>query len=295
MTSLDADLHCPLCGEEKARLRFEQAPHRVQDCAGCGVTYVSPRRTGRELIEEVYDESYWRSNSPSSRGYADYAGDAALHERTYGRRLQVLEKRLPRAGRVLDVGCAEGSFLQLMQNRGWSAFGLEPSPSMAQLACARIGEDRIQTASLDRARFDSECFDLITLWDVLEHLPAPIEGLQRVREWLSPQGRVLIETQDISSLMARVCGARWQHFKHDEHLVHFTPATLESACRKAGLRLIHTQRRGAGKYVRGAFLVERSARIHRRWPGLLRPFLGGDWSVYVNPLDEIIAIAEPLP
>ncbi len=217
-----------------------------------------------------------------------------MDTRSYRRRLRALRQRLPGPGRALDVGCAEGSFLRLLQSEGWEVRGIEPSRRMADIARDRLGDGAVQNASLNAAEFHGEMFDLITMWDVLEHLPAPIDGLRRVRELLAPGGRTVIETQDISSTMARLCGARWQHFKHDEHLLHFTPETLRAACREAGLNLVHVQRGAAGKYVRGSFLVERSARIHRRLPRLLKPILGGDWSIYVNPMDEIIAIAEPV-
>jgi 2-polyprenyl-3-methyl-5-hydroxy-6-metoxy-1,4-benzoquinol methylase len=256
------------------------------------VTYVSPRRDAQALIREVYGPDYWRSPRPRERGYGDYAADAELHHRTFERRWKTLASKLPQGTRLLDVGCAQGSFLSFMAGRGWQVQGLEPSASMAALAQQQLGAQQITQATLEQAHFEPESFDLITLWDVLEHLPHPVEGLRRVAHWLAPQGRAVIETQDISSWMARACGARWQHFKHDEHLVHFTPETLAAACQQAGLRLVHWQRRAAGKYVRGSFLVERSARISPWLPRLLRPILGGDWSVYVNPMDEIIATVE---
>lgn len=283
---------CPVCGVEEHRLRFRSDAHQVRDCSSCGVTYVSPRRGAQALIEEVYNGSYWRSPAPKERGYADYAGDDALHRRTFERRLNSLARHLPPTGHVLDVGCAQGSFLALMAERGWQVQGLEPSASMAPLAGAQLGADKVALGTIGGAQYEPESFDLITLWDVLEHLPDPLVGLQRVHDWLRPGGRAVIETQDISSPMARACGARWQHFKHDEHLVHFTPQTLEAICHSAGLKLIHWQRRAAGKYVRGSFLVERSARLHPWLPRLLRPVLGGDWSVYINPMDEVIAIVE---
>lgn len=289
---MGTELHCPLCGEERARLRFQEGAHRVQDCLQCAVTYVSPRRDGESLIEEVYNSSYWRSERPRERGYSDYAGDGPLHARTYERRWRALGHLFPKAGRVLDVGCAEGTFLRLLADRGWEVQGIEPSAAMAERAARRIGEDRVRVTPLELTTIDGPRFDLITLWDVIEHLPSPIEALRRLRGWLAPGGRLLLETQDISSPMARVCGKRWQHFKHDEHLLHFTPETLARACQRAGLKVTHVQRRGAGKYVRGSFLVERSARLHPKLPRLLRPVLGGNWSVYVNPMDEIIAIAE---
>lgn len=286
---------CPLCAGNEARLRFREGRVRVQDCLQCGVTYVTPRRSGAELLREVYGADYWRSPCPRTRGYADYAGDAELYGRTFARRWRSLARHVPASGRALDVGCAAGFFLAFLAERGFQVQGLEPSVEIAALARERVGAQRVQVATLEQAELEPGSFDLISLWDVIEHLPQPLAALQRVRELLAPGGRVILETQDISSPMARLCGRRWQHFKHDEHLVHFTPASLTAACARAGLRVAHMQRRGAGKYVRGSFLAERSGRVHRALPGLLRPLLGGDWSIYVNPGDELIAILEAAP
>ena len=122
------------------------------------------------------------------------------------------------------------------------------------------------------------------------------KALKRVAGGVAPFScAILIETQDIHSAFARLLGRRWQHFKHREHLVHFHRGTLEEALRRSGLRLAHLQRRAAGKYVRGDFLVERSARLHPSLPRILRPVLGGPWSIYLNFGDEMIAVAEPRP
>lgn len=282
---------CPLCDASASALRFREGEHAVQDCAACGVTYVSPRPSAERLIADVYDESYWTSSAPRVRGYADYRGDAELYRRTFRRRLRALRPLLPETGRALDVGCASGHWVEVLREAGWDARGLEPSPAIARSARAALG-DALVEGTLESAALENGSFDLITLWDVLEHLPAPLASLRRVRELLAPGGRVVIETQDVASPVARLAGRRWHHYKHLEHLVHFTPRTLTSTLERAGLRLVRLQRRGAGKYVRGEFLVERSARLHRRAPGLLRPLLGGQWSVYVNPHDEMIAVAE---
>jgi len=282
---------CPLCGASEVRTRFREGEHRIEDCCSCGVTFVHPRRSAGELLDEVYDSTYWRSPHPRLRGYADYAGDGALHLRTFGRRLRVLGPHLPPPGKALDVGCAGGHWVKTLLEAGWDARGLEPSAAIAAGARELLGE-RLLEGTLDSSELDGEQLDLITLWDVIEHLPAPLAALERARDLLRPGGRLILETQDLGAPLARLLGRRWHHFKHDEHLVHFDARTLRAALERAGLRVVRLQRRGAGKFVRGEFLVERSARLHRGLPGLLRPVLGGSWSLYVNPLDEWIAIAE---
>ncbi len=286
---------CTLCGSTDARQRFREEPFAVLDCQSCGLTFVSPCLDPESLVSEVYDADYWHSSRPRERGYGDYRRDRDLYLRTFKRRWNVIRKHFSSPGRVLDVGCASGDFLHVLEAEGWEVLGLEPSSPIAETARARIGADRVIESSLTDVQLDPESLDLITLWDVLEHLPDPVESLRKAHGLLAPGGKLVLETQDVRSLLARLMGRRWHHFKHQEHLVHFHPGTLRRALEEAGFDLIELRRRGAGKYVRGDFVVERSARLHPRLPGLLRPFLGGQWSTYVNLGDELIAIAAVKP
>lgn len=283
---------CPLCGASDSRLRFRDGPWRVVRCAGCELVHVLPRPTAAELAR-VYDASYWSSDAPRQRGYADYLGAGRLYRRTFRRRWRTLAARLTPPGsgrpRALDVGCAAGYFLDVLAEAGWSVRGVEPSASAARVAAERHGEAILHGTLADLG--PQERFDLITLWDVLEHLPDPVAALRQARARLAPGGTLLVETQDVEAPLARLLGRRWHHYKHAEHLVHFSRKTLTAALRAADLSLVEASRRGAGKFVDGAFLVERSGRIGRWLPRLLAP-LSALPAVYVNPGDELIVLAE---
>jgi len=286
------EMACPMCASKSARLRFRDDPHALFDCAECDLTYVSPRVPEGDLIEDVYGESYWRSTEPRNGGYEDYRADADLYRRTFARRWKGLERHFPATGRALEIGCAAGYFLEELLGRGWDVLGIEPSAPMAATARKRLGANRILQATLAQSELAARDFDLIVLWDVLEHLPDPVEALRKARSALRPGGKLIVETQNIRAPFARLTGRRWHHFKHREHLVHFHRATLRECFERANLRVLEMSARGAGKYVRGEFIVERSQRLHRSLPRILRPLLGGSWSVYVNLGDELIAVAE---
>jgi SAM-dependent methyltransferase len=307
MTATDValvDVACALCGATRRRERFAQEPFTVWQCAECALVYVSPRVPDEWLIDTVYDATYWRSEAPRERGYANYLTDDAAATRTWDRRWKALDAWWPAAGAVLDVGCANAGFLDRARAAGLSAYGLEPSHAAHRRAIDRIGAHRILRQDLGTARAVRpdgwpDTFELVTLWDVLEHLPDPVAALRQAREWLAPGGRIVIETQDVASVAARLLGRRWHHYKHVEHLVHFDRATLERALTDAGLRAVHWTRKGAGKAVRWSFLVERSARLggvaHALVRGLAKLAGRLDPLVYVNPCDQWIVVAEELP
>lgn len=289
--------HCQLCGSGERTLKFQDGPFRVLTCAGCGLIYVTPRLQGQALLD-VYDASYWNSQNPKQRGYADYAAEGALYLKTFQKRMALVSRWLPPQARILDVGCAAGYFLRIAQQHGHDVHGVELSAAIAVEAQQALGQDRVHVGTLAEAMrgkdYAERSFDLVTLWDVIEHIPTPQEVLQQVRTLIKPGGRLLLETQNVASRWARLLGRRWHHYKHDEHLFHFDPRTIRRLLDECGFRVLEIGSAYAGKYVSFAFLAERAGRLGRV-PGLLAKPLGlmRRCNLYVNPHDEIIVVAEP--
>lgn len=286
---------CQLCGSAERSLKFADGPFRVLTCSDCGLVYVSPRLVGAAL-EQVYDEGYWKSSDPKARGYADYARESALYLKTFRHRMRYVRRWLRPGARILDVGCAAGYFLRVVQGEGHDVWGVELSPAIAKEAIAALGPDRVHVGTLDHAveamDFRPGSFDLVTLWDVIEHVPDMQAVLRRIRELLAPGGHLLLETQNVASRWARLLGRRWHHYKHQEHLYHFTPATIRRALQDCGFAVVELTADYAGKYVSFAFLAERAARLGTV-PGLLARPLGllSRCNLYVNPRDEMIVVA----
>ncbi|MCE9593060.1 MAG: class I SAM-dependent methyltransferase [Planctomycetes bacterium] len=287
------DVACALCGSRERRERFRDGPYAVVTCLRCDLTYVTPRLADVDLIAEVYDEGYWRSSAARERGYTDYRADAELYRETYRRRLAVLAPHFARAGRVLDIGCAAGYFLQVMRAEGWDAWGFEPSETIRRSANEALGPERVHGGRLQEAGFGHGSFDLVTLWDVIEHTPDPLATLRAAADLAKPDGKLLIETQNVNSLAARVLGPRWQHYKHAEHLHHFHAGTLSRALGLTGWRVVTQTKRFGGKLVSPRFIVERAKRVHPLLSVLVSPVaLLGKRGIYVNPFDELIVVAE---
>lgn len=289
--------HCQLCGSGERTLKFRDGPFAVVTCTQCGLVYVTPRLQGQALLD-VYGEGYWKSDDPKARGYADYAREAALYLRTYERRMQLVQRWLPAQARILDVGCAAGYFLRTAQRYGHDVHGVELSAAIAHEAVKALGSDRVHVGTLDEAiavhGYRPQSFDLITMWDVVEHIPEPQPVLRRVRELLKPQGHLLLETQNVASRWARLLGRRWHHYKHAEHLYHFSPDTIRRLLGDCGFRTLEIGAGYAGKYVSFGFLAERAGRLGPVAGFLAKPLglLKGK-SLYVNPHDEIIVVAAP--
>jgi SAM-dependent methyltransferase len=286
---------CGLCGSKERRLKFQDGPFSVVTCARCDLTYVTPRLLDATLLASVYDEGYWRSSAPKDRGYGDYRRDAPLSRATYRRRMQVVRRHFTRPGRVLDVGCAAGYFLSVMKDAGWQVIGLEPSDAIRPQAEERLGKENVRSGLLGAVELPAGGFDLVTMWDVIEHIPDVVGAAREVRRLLAPGGKFLIETQDVESLAARLLGKRWQHYKHAEHIYHFHARTLADALGRAGFRVLENRPWLGGKYVSLGFIAERAGKLHPVLSALLSPLrLLGNASLYVNLFDEMIVVAEPL-
>ncbi len=285
---------CGACGSAERSVKFEDGPFSVVTCKRCELTYVTPRLGDAALIDDVYNEGYWSSDSAKQRGYTDYRADQPLYLKTYRRRLSVVERHFPEAGRVLDVGCAAGYFLKVMQEEGWDVVGLEPSDAIRPHAQELLGEKNVLAGVLGDVDLEPHSFDLITMWDVIEHIPDTVAAIREVGKLLKPGGCFLIETQNIDSRAAKVLGKRWQHYKHAEHIYHFNKKTLGAALEKAGFEILEAGPRLGGKYVSMGFIAERAGRLHPALSFVLSPLnLMRNLSIYVNLYDELIVVARP--
>jgi SAM-dependent methyltransferase len=139
--------------------------------------------------------------------------------------------------RILDVGCAGGAFLVAARDLGFDALGVEPSRWMADFGRRTYGVD-IRDGLLLPGMFPEQSFDIITLWDVIEHIPQPNEILDLIRSLLRPSGLLLVNYPDIGSVAARGLGARWP-FWLSVHLLYYTRQTMAAQLQRTGFSPLH--------------------------------------------------------
>jgi 2-polyprenyl-3-methyl-5-hydroxy-6-metoxy-1,4-benzoquinol methylase len=285
------EVPCLFCGVSDERLRFRDGPFRVVECRRCGLVYVTPRLPP-ERLHEMYQEEYWTSDRAREFGYTAYLADADLYRRTYRRRLPVITRRRPAPGRVLDVGCAAGFFLAVMREEGWETCGVELSERMVRYATTELGLPDVRHGDLLSVELSAGSFDVVTLWDVVEHLEDPAAHLAEARRVLRDDGLLVIETQNVASLFARLLGRRWQHYKHEEHLFHFDPKSIRQLLDEQGFTIVENTPARGGKYVSMEFVVERVGRLHPLLSTLMSPLrLLGRRACYVNLGDEMVLVA----
>lgn len=279
---------CPLCSGHQRVEMFRDPPFQVLKCQQCQLVYTSPQLP-EEALPLVYTEPYWTSPAPKTRGYADYRQEEPHYLKTFRGRYSLLEPHICPPGRALDIGCAAGYFLQVLAENGWEACGVEISSAITRGLDSSFP---IHLGPLETAPWAAGSFDLVSLWDVIEHVRDPVGFLEQAVRLLRPDGILILETQNVESWFARLLGPRWHHYKHWEHLVHFSPATLERLTTGVGLQTLTRTTRFAGKFISFGFLRERAGRLSPWLSSALRLLAWLDpLHFYANPRDEMIVIA----
>ena len=268
---------CPMCGPDSPQtLRYDFAPYRVVSCPRCGLVFISPRLTEPAILKLYCDEEYYGSEV-SGQGYDEYLEVRHNWVRTFTRRLaQIAKYQLP--GRVLDIGCGPGFFLEAAQARGYDVFGLDPSDCIVKVAREKFGE-RIRKGMIESADYPAERFDLVVAFDAFEHVYHPLEWLEAARRALKPDGLLTITTPNPNSLLARVSGRKWVSFKLPEHVFYWSPETIRRVLAD-GWEIMEISR--AGQYASLSFLFRRLLRLSAMPRGIIRwkPDLLKNFSIY---------------
>jgi ubiquinone/menaquinone biosynthesis C-methylase UbiE len=226
--------------------------HPIVQCRQCGLVYTDPRPNGRDIVE-----TYQAVEDPL------YLEEREGRVLTFEHHLKPLERLtgLPDGRPLLDVGCYTGVFVEIAGRHGWDAWGVEPSQWAVEQAQAR-GLHVVQ-GTLDTADLPEMYFNVVTMWDVIEHLTDPCEALERAGRLLKPGGLLVVHTIDIDSLFARVMDTRWPWLM-EMHLYYFSRRTLRAMLEKCGFRVLSD--RPQGRYLRLGYLMNRV--------GALAPLVG---------------------
>jgi 2-polyprenyl-3-methyl-5-hydroxy-6-metoxy-1,4-benzoquinol methylase len=244
---------CKICNSTERKLRYSIGYYDVVECNNCGVIFLDLYRDFD--ISKLYSSDYYLEREeyylkncivdPSCRIENPNILD-------FRKGLNFIES-FKKTGRLLDVGCGIGIFLFMAKEKGWDVFGIDVSDYAANFAKERFGIDCF-VGSLKKANFPDNHFDVITLWDVIEHFENPLEELEEIRRILSDDGVILFDTPNVESLMRQI--AHWIYvltggiFKypvkklyHHFHLYYYSPRTLRMLLDKAGFEIIEMRKK----------------------------------------------------
>lgn len=221
---------CPVCRADSFKSVYGRAcdpitrdPFEVVKCVACGLTYTVPRPCS---MDRYYPRRY--------RAYG-WIVTRALGW-LYESRVSRWTRLKPEGGSVLEIGCGPGLMLAAFHRRGWRVLGIERNAEVIS-AARKNPELEIITSPVEALPQDAR-FDLIIMFQVLEHIGDPVPLLRECAKRLSPGGRLIINVPNFSSWQSRFAAAKWLHLDVPRHLVHFTPETLAATLERASLRLV---------------------------------------------------------
>jgi len=192
-------------------------------CTECGTLFVSPLPS-RDVVHATYLRPDYHPSTESS--FARMADEANARARIVA---EVLDR--PVAGaRVVEVGCGYGYFLDAVRELGMTAVGIDPAQSAAR---ARERGHDVHAMWLEAFEPDAP-FDVLALFEVLEHLPEPLAALERMREWLAPGAVLALSTPSYSGAPARLLGRKFPLVTPPDHLELFTKRGLALLLDRAG-------------------------------------------------------------
>ncbi len=279
---------CNLCGSDSSKPYMEISGYSIVQCVRCDLVYVNPRLKESEL-HDIYNESYYRN--PAFRGkqttfygYGEYIKEKDDIRATFQRRLKWINK-FSKKGKLLDIGCATGFFLELATEHGWKVQGLELAKFAHEYATKKL-KLPVLNKTLEDAKFKEESFEAVSLFDVVEHLPNPKSTVKEVHRVLKKGGVFAITTPNIGSLVAKMLGKNWEEVRRvREHIYFFSEKTLKRMLEESGFEVLRVET--AGRYFSVHEAIERGKLYDRLVFGvaekIVRAFGMDKMKVYVDP------------
>lgn len=222
---------CPKCqGDEKSELFVKDGFPHVR-CLSCQLVYVTPIISEEAVMKFYAEESSWTEVLFSEE-------QIRLDKRKFDYGLQLIEAR-KNSGRILDIGCGPGFFLEEARERGWQVGGMEMNVRCVE----RLNSLNIPvcTAPLEHSDLTDNSYDVVVMWEVLEHLRHPTEALQRVHKILKPGGVLLIMVPNFGSLVNRLMHEKGGTFAGYSHINFFEPSTLFQIQQQCGFDSIEIE------------------------------------------------------
>lgn len=235
---------CNLCGSDEYHVLIEpsvtefdplkvltasggvRGTQRIVRCSNCGLVYVNPR-VNTEAVVDSYKQAIDEV----------YVQGAVGRQHTFEQCAKKISRWRKPPGRLLDVGCAAGFFVHEARQYGWDAIGIDPCEWLVSWGIKNL-QEQLHVGTLRQGRFRDEEFDILTMWDVLEHVSDPMAELRECHRVLKPGGMLVINYPDFGSVLSKLARHHWW-FLLSNHLYYFIPKTIQKYLEATGFKVEH--------------------------------------------------------
>lgn len=241
---------CLLCGKDKKEPLLTKYGNRIVNCKNCGLIFVDPQPSSSE-IKKFYGKHYFKLEEFTTlprhtSGYRNYLSSKGIFDKYYSDKLNTIEEITGKKGKVLDIGCSLGFFLEQARGRGWDTYGVDIS-EYAYRKAKKLGL-KVFLGNIEDAGFKANYLDVIVIFQTVEHFINPIKTLKLIYEILRPNGLIYITTPNIESLYTKLLGKSSFQFKSQEHLYYFSRSSIQILLEKTGFRQIQIRKDSTWHY-----------------------------------------------
>ena len=283
---------CNLCGNEEHLLlirKYSYKPDKsfnIIRCRNCGLISISPQPSRQELKKHYSFDSGYHLSLKSKKVQKKKI-------KQFRKRLMLI-KKYKKTGKLLDIGCSTGLFLDIAKKDGWAVQGIEFSKDTSEIA----RQKGLDIFTGDLLEFEDKKFDVITMWDVIEHTQNPSEILKKAGSMLDENGLLFIITPNASGVLPKLAYflfgktiKEWAHPEPPGHLFQFSKATLKKMLNKNNFKIIKIKSEiipmKNTAEIPGFYLKKRNKNILEKL--LLKPFV----LIYQNSMRVLYLLSFP--
>lgn len=218
---------------------------RIVRCLNCDLEAVNPL-PDKSNLKSAYDLEMKGDPLKASKNEPLFKTHITQHiergksfKKIHKKRLRLIERFSQKKGNLLDVGCGAGFFLNYAKLKGWNVNGIDLLDEYIQFANKKLMIKNAQCVSLEEAQFPEQYFDVVTLWDLIEHLSHPLQELKKINHLLKPGGHLAIWTPNVKNSI--FMKERWTGYITYQHLYFFSLKTLRQLLKRAGFKIVFSK------------------------------------------------------
>lgn len=282
---------CYLCNQP-TRYFLEKNSHLLKKCSACGLIMLDCKDDYSKIIKNYYKKEYFQGDKKSC-GYFDYSRDKQIILKNMMNYFNIVSS-YKKNGNLLDIGCAYGYFVELATNKGYVSYGIDPSDYAIKEARKRLSTKKVFKAKISDLKVKKGFFDVVTMFDVFEHLHSPKADLKKIKSMLKPDGLLVIETGDTGSTWAKIFGKRWTFFNPPQHVYYYNKENIRYILEQIGYEILEIKK--IGKWVSLSYILHLASTVGEiRLANLLNNLIKktnlGKISVYVKLNDNMFICA----
>lgn len=225
---------CSFCGFKNIKFLFSMGNYKLFHCEKCGLVFFSPLPSDLVIDNYYFNylEKYHNKFLIENNKILEYK------KLRWGKRIEKIKTFKKAPASILDIGCSTGIFLTTARENGYSTTGVEISKQEAKVARATF-KIKVFTKSLEKLNFKKESFDIITMWDVFEHVKDPIGLIQESKRILKKNGILAISTINWNAMNRKMFKDKWRFLIPIEHLYYYNKPMLKDFFTKNGFEVLN--------------------------------------------------------